>query len=103
MTNTLRTTILIATTALLTALLLHGQRESAPAQVGRFQIVAVVVHTMHGATELNTPGVFRIDTATGECWQYAAGVDDTYDSNGGKQRRIYKGWYPAERPDVVTK
>lgn len=102
MTNTFRTTILIAASVLLTALLLHGQRELTPTQVGRFQIVSVVIESLQGATELRHPAIFKIDTTTGDCWQYLKGTDAIQNADGTKGSRSYMGWYPVEKPESVN-
>lgn len=104
MTNTLRTIVLIAATALLTVLLLHGQRESTQGQIGRFQIVSVVVASVNEAgNELRAPAISKIDTTTGECSRYLMGTSAIQNADGSKGRISHMGWYSVERPNQVIK
>ena len=80
MNNTTRALLIALVSGLLVAVLLHAQAahpstSSSPA--GKFQLVAgsFTAYNLKDGNHTTEPGMFKVDTSTGESWCYVTGVD----------------------------
>lgn|ERR1039458_1252682 len=91
---------LFAALILAVSVALYAQAGHPPATgpVGSFQVLGAryaVAGIGPAGADVDTNGVFRIDTRTGQTWQYMTGRD-----SGGK---AYDGWAPISEGIVHAK